>query len=129
MIYGVDYETRTLSGLKPPAEERQAEELLCGGCGRRVESLSRCVWDERLTVGPCCETYTENRCPACGSDSLDFSDAEVRCLECGCLTTEAASQITIGPFELTSPTALPRLGQIRIRPVRVTSGSRKRGAA
>ena len=128
MIYGVDYETRTLSGLKPPAEEQQAEELRCGACGRRVEWLSPCVWDERLTVGPCCETYTENRCPACGSDNLEFSDTDVQCLECGCVTTEEASEVQIR--RLTTPTELPRLEQIRTRPVRVIAPrSRESGAA
>lgn len=129
MIYGVDYETRTLSGVKLLAEER-SEQLRCGACGRRVESLSNCVWDERLSVGPCCETYTENRCPACGSDNLEFRSADVRCLECHCVTTEASCEVHIGPFELTSPTELPRLHQIRIRPVRVAPPEdRKSGAA
>jgi hypothetical protein len=117
MIYGVDYETRTVGGVRrSPAEH--TEQLRCGSCGQQVESLSRCVWDDSLVVGPCCEVYTEHRCPACGADKLEYSDAAVQCLACGCVTTEAACEVTIGPFELTSPAEMPRLEAIRIRPVK-----------
>jgi hypothetical protein len=54
MIYGVDYETRTLSGVKQATAERR-DQVRCGSCGQPVQSVSRCVWDERLLVGPCCE--------------------------------------------------------------------------
>ena len=72
MIYGVDYETRTLSGRK--LETEQPEELRCGSCSREAESLSRCDWDDRLQVGPCCETYSEDRCPACDSENLAYGE-------------------------------------------------------
>jgi hypothetical protein len=129
MIYGIDYETRTIGGLKR-TEAEKPEELHCGACDRKVESLSRCVWDDRLVVGPCCEVYTEHLCPACGSENLEFGDAAVQCLDCGCATTEAACQLEIGPFELTSPAEMPRLEAIRVRPVKVTALEfRKSGAA
>jgi len=128
MIYGVDYETRTMSGQ--PMEPATLEALRCGSCGQPVASLSRCVWDESLMVGPCCEVYTDHRCPACDSANLEFSDAGVKCLDCGCVTGEEASEVTIGPFSLTSPTELPRLEAIRIRPVKpVASQARRSGAA
>ena len=129
MIYGVDYETRTLSGVKQATAERR-DQVRCGSCGQPVESLSRCVWDERLLVGPCCETYSEDRCPACNSENLEYGETTVRCLDCGCVTTEAACEVKIGPFELTSPSEMPRLEPIRIRPVK-SAGSeiRKSGAA
>ena len=67
MIYGVDYATRTMSGL--PVEPAKPEPLICGSCGKAVESLSRAVWDESLLVGSCCEVYLDHRCPACQSDN------------------------------------------------------------
>src|SRR5690349_19257672 len=129
MIYGIDYETRTIGGVKRP-EAEQAEELHCGGCGRKVGSLSRCVWDDLLMVGPCCEVYTEHRCPACGSENLEYGDAAVQCLDCGCVTTDGAAEVKIGPFELTSPAEMPRLEAIRVRPVKSgTPQLRNSGAA
>jgi hypothetical protein len=108
----------------------EPEPLRCGSCGQPVESLSRCVWDESLMVGPCCEVYIDHQCPACDSGNLEFSDAGVKCLDSGCLTTEEASEAAIGPFALTSPTEMPRLESIRIRPVRATAPEvRTSGAA
>src|SRR5690349_21010907 len=101
MIYGVDYDTRTMNGSQ--MEPAKPEALVCGACGGPVESVSRCVWDETLMVGSCCEVYIEHRCPACNSDNLEDGDSAVKCLDCGCATTEAASQVEIGPFKLTSP--------------------------
>ena len=81
-------------------------------------------------VGPCCEVYTDHQCPACNSGNLEFSHAGVKCLDCGCVTTEEASEVKIGPFTLTSPTEMPRFEAIRIRPVRATASAvRKSGAA
>ena len=119
MIYGVDYETRTISGL--PVAPAEPDPLLCGACGKPVDSLSRCAWDETLMVGECCEVHTDHRCPACRSDNLEYGDAAVRCLDCGCLTTEAAAEVQVGPYALTSPTRMPRLDPIRIRPVTAAS--------
>jgi hypothetical protein len=127
MIYGVDYETRTLSGL--PMEPVEAERLICGSCGKPAESLSRCVWDESLIVGACCEEYVDHRCPACQSDNLDYADAAVKCLDCGFVTTEEASEVKIDPFSLTSPTEMPRLESIRIRPVKATASEVRRSGA
>ena len=87
LIYGVDYETRTMSGL--PMDPVEAERLRCGSCARAVESLSRCVWDESLMVGSCCEVYIDHRCPACDSDNLEYSYSAVKCLHCGHVTSEA----------------------------------------
>jgi hypothetical protein len=127
MIYGIDYETRTMSGL--PIEPVESDSLRCGSCGQEVESLSRCVWGESLMVGPCCESYTDHQCPACNSGNLEFSDMGVKCLDCGSLTEEA-SEFKIGPFTLTSPTEMPRFESIRIRPVKATSaGVRRSGVA
>jgi hypothetical protein len=83
--------------------------------------LSRCVWDETLMVGSCCEEYIDYQCSACDSGNLEFSDAAVRCLDCGTVATEEASEVRIAPFTLTSPTEMPRLESIRIRPVRSTA--------
>ena len=127
MLYGIDYETRTMSGL--PIVPLAPEPLRCGSCGRPVESLSRSVWDESLMVGSCCEVYTEHQCPACESDNLEFGDPAVKCLDCGCLTTEAASEVKIGPFTLTSPSEMPQLDEIRIRPVKVTAPEFRKGGA
>jgi hypothetical protein len=127
MIYGVDYETGTISGL--PMEPTMPQPLRCGSCGQLVESLSPCVWDERLMVGSCCEVYADQRCPACDSGNLEYSDTGVKCLDCGCLTTEEASEVKISPFTLTSPTEMPRLEANRIRPVRATASEVRRSGA
>ena len=115
MIYGVDYETRTISGL--PMEPAAPDPLRCGACGKPVDSLFPCLWDETLMVGECCETTTDHRCPACASDNLEYGDAALRCLDCGRVATEAEADVKIGPYALTSPSDLPRLDPIRIRPV------------
>ena len=91
------HETRTVGGVKLPHEEQRDEELRCDGCGQAVESLNRCVWGESLLVGACCDTYTDHRFPAWGSDNLVFADGDVRCSECSCVTTQAACEITTGP--------------------------------
>jgi hypothetical protein len=124
MIYGVDYETRTMNGL--PIESAKPEPTVCDACGEPVETLFPCVWDDSLMVGLCCESYVEHRCPACNSDNLDFGAAAIECRDCGCITTEEACEIKMGPFALTSPTQMPRLDQIRIRPVRVTAAEFRR---
>ena len=81
MIYGVDYQARTMSGTR--FEPANPEALRCGGCGQKVAELEPCTWDERLQVGECCKTHPD--------------DAE--------------------PFELTSPTEMPRLHQITVRAI------------
>lgn len=92
----------------PPAEERD-EKLQCDAWRRQVESLSHA---------------------SCGSDNPEFGDTDVRCLEDHCVTTEVASEVHIGRFELTSPTERPGWEAIRIRPVQVMAAdTRKRGAA
>ena len=119
MIYGIDYETRTMSGL--PSGLLQEEPLYCGACGKTAVSVSRCVWDETLMVGPCCEVYTDHRCPACNSENLEYGDVAVKCLDCGCVTTEVECEVKIGPFELTSPAEMPTLEGTRIRAVNATA--------
>lgn len=118
---------RTMSGA--PMEPVPPDPLVCDACGQPVESLSRCVWDESLMVGSCCEVYTDHQCPACRSDNLEFGDTAVKCLDCGCVTTEAESEIKIGPFELTSPTDMPQLDPIRICPVKATAPEFRRSGA
>lgn len=127
MIYGVDYETRTMKRL--PMEPMRPEPLVCGACGKPVESLSRCAWDESLMVGSCCEVYIEHRCPSCNSDNLEHSGAGAKCLDCGCVSTEGEAELKIGPFTLTSPSEMPRLESIRIRPVKVTAPEFRRSGA
>jgi hypothetical protein len=58
---------------------------------------------------------------ACQSDNLEYGDTSVKCLDCECVTTEAAAAITIGLFELTSPTEMPKFDPIRIRSVSATA--------
>jgi len=63
MIYGIDYETRTMNGL--PMEPERPESPQCDACLKRVKSLSRCTWDPSMMVGPCCEPEPEP-CFTCG---------------------------------------------------------------
>lgn len=58
---------------------------------------------------------------SCQSDNPEYGDTSVKCLDCECVTTKAASAITIGLFELTSPTEMPKFDPIRIRSVSATA--------
>jgi hypothetical protein len=53
MIYGIDYETRTMNGNL--MEPEQPESPQCDSCLKRVKSLTRCTWVPSMIVGPCCE--------------------------------------------------------------------------
>ena len=58
MIYGVDYEVRTMSGTR--FEPAKPETLRCAGCGQKVAQLEPCTWDELLKVGDCCKTHSDD---------------------------------------------------------------------
>ena len=72
-------------------------ELFAFGPECRSRSLrnQRSPSPESAIVGACCEEYVDHRCPACQSDNLDYADAAVKCLDCGFVTTEEASEVKI----------------------------------
>jgi hypothetical protein len=65
MLYGINYDTRTMSGRKmAPATSQPLE---CQSCGARVSELFPCKWDTRLMVGACCIVADDESAdvPAC----------------------------------------------------------------
>jgi hypothetical protein len=81
----------------------------CQSCGKPTAQTNPCAWDKTLVVGACCENYTEDRCPDCGSDKLAYqlngAEEDVRnysatCEDCGYHTTDGEGdllRVTIGP--------------------------------
>jgi hypothetical protein len=51
MIYGDEYVGTVSVPIRP-------DSTICGSCRQPAETLSQCVWDPDLMVGPCCEVYT-----------------------------------------------------------------------
>jgi hypothetical protein len=110
MLYGIDYETRTMSGR--PAEPAQPEPLRCGSCGKTVSEVKRAVWDPALLVGTCCEVYIDHRCPECGGNDLSWHEYDFGrdpetgyhdggeyavCRACGAQSDAADTEVRIGP--------------------------------
>ena len=97
------------------------ETLTCDACRAPAAELTRCLWDARLMVGPCCEQYEENRCPDCGSDQLeyqghgaeeDLDHYSATCLDCGMHTDDVEGdlvRIKIGPQHPLQPALLPEM--------------------
>ena len=101
----------------------------CESCHEPAAELTRCVWDDRLMVGPCCENYEENRCPDCGSDRIAYTAMPkgdlAYCLDCGMHTDDVEGdlvRITIGPAHPLQPALFPELekkpARMEVRPVR-----------
>ena len=62
MIYGVDYETRTMSGQNITPEK--GEMPICDSCGSPCERLAECYWEPGYRVCPECFVHSdEAQCP------------------------------------------------------------------
>lgn len=115
-----------ISNYEGREEASEPEKPHCQACGKKVDEVSRCVWDKDLLVGKCCETYIDHRCPECGSDHLarrefdygrcretHYHDAglKVICHDCGSECDERDREVKIGPMPLGSAYSVPRAGE------------------
>jgi hypothetical protein len=116
MLYGPEYESGKIGSLTP--FEPQQQSLTCDACGQEVAAVAKCIWDTDLMVGPCCETYTDHRCPDCGSDHLEFREYDygtcsetgyhdagvlAHCNNCGATCDIRDTEVKIGPMPERKP--------------------------